>query len=124
MSATIAIAAGMAAYVAEETARTECIASMAAYEPHTATVEQARHYAGCVYRIHSDGEPIGAGLAIIIKILIVSSFVCAAVGAVRGWRDDGLITAIMIGMLAACAPWVVAFFLFVAVLGVQFVVSA
>lgn len=129
MGATsIAIASGASAQAAAASARAakaECIANMGNYDPKTATVQQQRDYASCVFRLHGDGEPMDAGAAIALKAVILLSFVGAGIGAWIGYRDsyDDWLMAVAGGFFGAAAPWLGAFILALAAAGLSFLFS-
>jgi hypothetical protein len=91
MSVSLAIAAGASAQAsaASEIARkAECTAKEAAFQPTTATVEQKRDYASCVYTLHGSGEPMDPWTALLLKICVFLVFCGAGVGLFAAYKDD------------------------------------
>lgn len=127
MSATaIAISSAASASAAAASARArkaECMVRLEQYDVKTATVEQARDYASCVYTLHGSGEPLDPASAMLLKICIILVLAGAAVGGYRGWNYDGLIGAFFFTIGAATITAAALFAVGVAALGINFLFS-
>jgi len=68
--------------------RIACEGILNSFDAKAATVEAMRVYADCVNRLHpEDLTPDQAGM---LKIVLSLCFVGAAIGAYRGFEDDGI----------------------------------
>ena len=78
-SAALAITAvnmgSIASVMAERERDEECLRTIQNYDSHTATVQQMQDYSSCVNRMHP--HPIDPSLAIVLKGVIVVSFILA-----------------------------------------------
>lgn len=110
MPTSIAIASGASAQAAAASARAaraECIATMPDYNPKTATVQEMRYYADCVYRVHGSGEPMPDGVVLVIKVAVVLLLVGFGVGAWKGREEGGIIDGFVYGVVGAAAVFAV-----------------
>lgn len=115
-------AALAAASAAQSAARdAECRATIKTFDGTHATVEQRREYAACVHRIDGTGEPMDPMASIIIKAVIVFSFIGAGIGAAWGWKEGGVFEAVLAGLLGAMVPWLISAIIAAAVYGIVFV---
>jgi hypothetical protein len=77
----------------------KCTEVLATYDPRSATVEQAREYAGCVYTVHGTGE---APDKTFIAMLLLFVLIGAGIGAYMGDRiGDSRSDAVFGGILGA-----------------------
>jgi membrane associated rhomboid family serine protease len=86
--ASIALsAAALAQSSAAQQAASEawCMVFMKGYQNDTASVEQARTYAACVYTVHGSGVPISS---FELKIVIAVVIACMACVGWLSWRTD------------------------------------
>ena len=89
--------------------RAECMQLVNGYEHDTATVAQSREYAGCVFRLYGNGEPLSGPEVLALKIAVVVALIGVGVGAWVG-REDGWGFAIFGAVLGAIIlPALVAF---------------
>lgn len=126
MPTSIAIASGASAQAAAASARAaraECIAAMPQHNPKTATVQEMRYYAGCVYRVHGSGEPMSDGLVLIFKVAVVFLLAGFGVGAWKGYNDEGVVVGFMYGIGGAVAVLAVILVGVLLFAGVGFLVS-
>ena len=104
MPTSIAIASGASAQAAAASARAaraECLAAMPHHNPKTATVQEMRYYADCVYRVHGSGEPMSPESVLGLKFAVFLLLAGFAVGAWKGWEDEGALGAFMWGVAGA-----------------------
>lgn len=116
-------AAGLAAASAAQSAArdAECRAIIKTFDGTHATVEQRREYAACVHRIDGTGEPMDPMATIIIKAVVVFSFIGAGIGATWGWREGGAFEAVLGGALGAMVPWFISAIIAAVIYGIVFV---
>lgn len=110
-----------AAMIAAENAR--CTAVLTQPLMTTASVDEKRDYAGCIFRVHGSGEPMTEASAILLKLLIVVCFVGAGFGAWVGWRQEGGPFAVMGLVIGAMTAGCAAFVLFGAFHALRFLIS-
>ena len=100
----IAIIASWQALQAQEIARrTECKLIISSYPQHP-TLSEQREYAGCVYKLYGNGEPLTHGDIFAIKVLIVIVLIGACIGYYKSTQDkykDGLLDAFMFTFFGA-----------------------
>lgn len=106
-----------------ESAKVQCLATMAVYQPKSATVVQMREYAGCVHRVYGSGEPWYPVTLILIKAAIVVLILSMPVGAVVGWRSDEMETRLASALWGAFFGVAIAALIMGALIGVWFGVS-
>jgi hypothetical protein len=121
-AATAAIASSNAAQIAAR--RAECRAMMPGFQHDGATVVEQRQYAGCVYRLHGSGEPFSPGVEMALKAVFLLALVAGGFGAWVGWRDDGPLMALAIGLASAFAVPLIALLLWGIAAGLMWVVGA
>jgi len=95
-----------------------CKAYLPTFNAQTATIAEARQYADCVslvYPHQASGETVLLG-----KALIVCLLVGAAVGAVRGYKEDGAVGSAMCAVLFAGIVFSLAIALCLIVVGVGY----
>lgn len=99
--------AAQAASRAAEKAR--CERELKGYDAGTASVEQMRDYARCVFTVHGSGEPLDPTVVLALKATILVSVIVAGVGFVRGWtKGDGFADGMMFGITGALLVWLAA----------------
>jgi len=117
-----AASAAASASNAREAAR--CSGVLQSFDAPVATVEAKRDYAGCVYRIYGDGEPMSAAAVLLLKVTIGLALIGMVYGGVKGWRDDGLVMAVLGAIFGAIIPFCAAGALVLVLMGLQFLVGA
>jgi len=128
MSATATViaassAASSAAQASLAARKAECYAEMPAYKHEGATISDMRDYASCVRLIHGTGEPLEPWVIITIKVVIVMILAGAAIGAWRGFKDDGITGSLVFAAVGAMAGLLLPLAVIAAIAGVMFVVS-
>jgi hypothetical protein len=96
IAAMTAVNAGNAARAAH---RAYCEKLVNSYDASTATVDQAREYAKCVYTLYGDGQPLDPVAVLLLKATILLAFAGGAIGAWHGHRKEGLFGAACFGVL-------------------------
>lgn len=90
-------------------AKARCESELKSYDAGTASVEQMRDYARCVFTVHGSGEPLDPNVILALKVTIIVSLIAAGVGFVRGWtKGDGLGDGLLFGLAGAILVWVAA----------------
>ena len=115
LSINASIQAATANQQAHEAKVVACKAYLPTFNAQTATIAEARQYADCVSLVYP--HQIASGDVFLFKLWIVCMFVATACGAVKGYKEDGLIgSAIYAFMFVGCAI-IAALFLSLLVLG-------
>lgn len=124
MSTTVAINAAMtsAAISAASQARmSECRAILATFDNQGSTREQKTQYASCVREIYPSQTTPNELLA--MKIGVSLLFIALAVGAVKGWREDGFMGAVGDGFMAVTIVFLAIIFLALVAIGIVILFS-
>lgn len=88
-----------------EARRATCIGLVRGFEHDTATVAERQEYAACVERLYP--SELSPGAVIALKVVIVCALLGTCFGAWKGWKDDGAMGAVFIGLFGALvAVWV------------------
>jgi hypothetical protein len=99
LSINASIQANAANQRAHEAKVVACKTYLPTFNAQTATIAEARQYADCVslvYPNQASGESI-----FLVKAIIVCMLVCASIGAVRGYKEDGAVGSAMYAFMFA-----------------------
>jgi hypothetical protein len=99
LSISASVQAAAANQQSHEAKVVACKAYLPTFNAQTATIAEARQYADCVslaYPHQASGETVLLG-----KALIVCLLVGAAIGAVRGYQEDGVVGSAMYAFMFA-----------------------
>lgn len=79
-----------------------CKALVNSFDAKTATIEQSRDYADCIYHLHP--KDMGGTEAVMLKIVIAFCLACMVLGTGLGWSENGeVIDAVGGGVIGLCA---------------------
>jgi hypothetical protein len=112
----------MAQAAAHQAKVERCIVETGAFNPSTASTIQKQSYAECITTLYPNN--FTGGEVLVAKVLIAILLIAMVVGAIRGWREDGVGEACLMGFAYAALASVAIGVAFLVLAGVAYLIAA